>query len=154
VSLANVEIVREHFMSTNRRDWNAVMAAYDEEIVLVVDDAMAPDAGVVVGREAVGRWFGDWFLAFGKDYRFELDELRSTGQGVLAVAKHHGTGRSSGVEVHQTSFNLYTLHADKITRIELYGSRARALEAVGLSEQAMSANAVDGPTKARRPRQA
>jgi ketosteroid isomerase-like protein len=106
---------------------------YDQGVVLVVPGSVAPDAGVFNGREAVGRWFGDWFRAFGKDYRFELDEIRSVGQRVLAVARHYGAGRASGVQVEQITANLYTLRGAKIVRVELYASPAEALQAVGLS---------------------
>ena len=134
MSQENVEIVREHFEGVNRRDWAAVIAAYDEEVVLVVHDLVAPDAGVFNGREAVGGWFGDWFRAFGKDYRFEVEEARSIGQHVLAVARHHGSGRASGVKVEQITANLYTVRGAKIVRVELYASATEALKAGGLAE--------------------
>jgi ketosteroid isomerase-like protein len=127
----NVELVQRQFEGVNRRDWDAVMGAYDEEVVLVAHVSVGPDAGIFEGREAVARWFGDWFRAFGKDYRFELEEARSFGQRVLAVARHHGSGRASGAEVEQISANLYTVSAGKIVRVELYASEAAALEAMG-----------------------
>ncbi len=134
MSQENVEIVREVFEHLNRRDWAAVMAAYDEEVVLVVHGNAAPDAGIFCGREAVGRWFGDWFLAFGKDYRFEIEEARSVGDRVLTVARHHGYGRSSGAEVDWVNATVSSLRAGAIVRLELYGSRDEALKAVGLEE--------------------
>jgi ketosteroid isomerase-like protein len=134
VSQKNMEIVREHFDGVNRRDWPAVMAAYDEEVVLVVHGAVAPDAGVFHGREAVGRWFGDWFGAFGRDYRFEIEETRSVGERVLAVARHQGTGRASGARVEQITSNVYTVRGAKIARVELYASQTEALKAVGLAD--------------------
>jgi ketosteroid isomerase-like protein len=134
MSEENVEIVRAHFEGVNRRDWDAVMTAFDEEVVLVVHAEVGPATGVFNGREAVGEWMGDWFRAFGKGYRFEVKEARSVGHRVLAVARHHGTGRASGVEVQQITANIYTVNADKIVRLELYSSRTEALEAVGLAE--------------------
>ena len=110
------------------------MAAYDEEVVLVAHASVGPDAGVFNGCEAVGRWFGDWFSAFGKDYRFEVEEARSVGERVLAVARHHGSGRASGVKVEQITANLYTLRGAKIVRVDLYASPAEALEAGALEE--------------------
>ena len=134
MSREKVEVVREQFESVNRRDWAAAMAAYDEQVVLVAHWSVGPDAGIFNGREAVGRWFGDWFRAFGKDYRFEIEEIRSVGQRVLAVARHHGSGRASGVQVEQITANLYTVCGAKITRVELYASPTEALEAAGLEQ--------------------
>ena len=118
----------------NRRDWVAILAAFDEEVVLVVHESVGPDAGIFRGREAVGRWFGDWFLAFGKDYRFEVEEARSVGDGVFIAARHHGHGRFSGAEVEQVNAQVISLHDGKIVQLELYGSRTDALKAVGLEE--------------------
>jgi ketosteroid isomerase-like protein len=134
MSQENVELVREHFEGVNRRDWESVMAAYADDVVLLVQDNVAPDAGIFRGRDAVGRWFGDWFRVFGKDYRFEVEETRSVGDHVLAVARHHGHGRTSGAAVEQTTINVYTLRGAKVARLEIYNDRAEALKAVGLEE--------------------
>ena len=134
MSQENVKIVREQFEGVNRRDWAAVMAAYDEEVVLVAHGGVGPDAGVFNGRDAVGRWFGDWFRAFGKDYHFAIEETRNVGDRVLAVARHHGSGRASGAKVEQITANLYTVRAARIVRVELYVSLKEALDALGLAE--------------------
>jgi len=134
VSQENVEIACAAFEQMNRRDWAAVMSAYDENVVLVVNEGAAPDTGIFRGREAVGRWFGEWFLAFDKDYRFELEEARSVGDRVLTVARHHGHGRSSGAEVEWANAHVFSVRGGKIVQLELYGSRIDALKAVGLEE--------------------
>src|SRR5436190_14112197 len=130
----DVEIVHEIYEHMNRRDWGAILAALDEEVVLVVHESVGPEAGTFHGREAVGRWFGDWFLAFGKDYRFELEEARSVGARVFIVARHRGHGRSSGAEVEQVNAQVLSLDDGKVAQVQLYGSRTEALKAVGLEE--------------------
>jgi ketosteroid isomerase-like protein len=134
MSQENVEIAREIYEDMNRRNWAAVLIAMDEDVVLVVHESVGPDAGVFRGREAVGRWFGDWFLAFDKDYRFEIDEVRSVGDWVFVVARHHGHGRSSGADVKQVNAQLLNLREGKVVQMELYGSPTEALKAVGLEE--------------------
>jgi uncharacterized protein len=126
----DAELVRQHFEGVNRRDWAAVMDAYGDGVVLVVGPSVAPDSGTFEGRDAVGAWFGEWFAAFGQDYRFDVEELSMFGERVLAVARHFGTGRASGVAVDQTTANLYTLRAGKIMRVELFASREDALAAL------------------------
>ena len=130
----DVEIMREIYEHINQRDWAAILATFDEEVVLVVHESVGPNAGIFRGREAVGRWFGDWFLAFGKDYRFELEEARSVGARVFVVARHHGHGRSSGADVEQVNVQVFSLHEGKVAQMELYGSRSEARKAVGLEE--------------------
>jgi ketosteroid isomerase-like protein len=134
VSADNVEIVRKIYEHMNRRNWAAILATYDDEVVMVVHESVGPEPGVFRGRDAVGRWFGDWLLAFGKDYRIELDEIRSVGDRVFVVSRHHGHGRSSGADVEQVNAQLVRLHQGKIVQVELYGSATEALEAAGLTE--------------------
>jgi len=134
VSQENVEIVRSIYEHMNQRNWAAILAALDEEVVLIVHESAGPEAGTFRGRDAVGRWFGDWFLAFGKDYHFELEEARSAGDRVFVVARHHGHGRFSGADVEQVNAQLFSLHGGRVVHMDLYGSRTEALKAVGLEE--------------------
>src|SRR5947209_2958671 len=123
----NVEIVRRHFEATNRRDFATAMHAYAKDVVLVVGDAVVPtNAGTFTGREAVGDWFGDWFRSFDQDYRFEVEDIRSLGDYVLVVARHHGHGRASGVALDWSVVNVYTVRAGRIVRVELFSDRAEA----------------------------
>src|SRR5256885_7860494 len=126
MSQENVKNVREIYENMNRRNWAAVLIAMDEDVVLVVHKSVGPDAGVFRGREAVGRWFGEWFLAFDTDYRFKLDEIRSVGDRVFVVAQHHGHGRSSGADVKQVNAQLLSLHEGKVVQMELDGSPTEA----------------------------
>jgi ketosteroid isomerase-like protein len=130
VSQENVEIVREAFAATNRRDFASAIDACEEDVVLVVT-GLLPD-GTFSGREALGKWFGDWFSAFGPEYRFELVEAQEVGERVLATARHGGRGRTSGVGVEGSTAYVFTIQRAKIVRVELYADRADALKAVGL----------------------
>ena len=134
MSQENVEIVRGVYGDMNQRNWAAVLAALDEDVVLVVHASVGPDTGVFRGRGAVGRWFGEWFLAFDKNYRFSLDDARSVGDQVFVATRHRGYGRSSGADVEQVNAQLLSLHDGKIIRTEIYGSPAEALKAAGLEE--------------------
>jgi ketosteroid isomerase-like protein len=134
MSQENVEVVRDQFEATNDRDFPRAMAHYAADVVLVVDSAAFLASGTFDGREAVGRWFGDWFRTFEPGYRFEIEEARDLGDVVLLVASHHGRGRTSGVDVHGQTGYLYTVRAGHIVRVELYRGRAEALAAAGLQE--------------------
>jgi ketosteroid isomerase-like protein len=136
VSQQNVEVVVKQFADTNARDFAAVMAAYAEDVALVMHGEKIGMLGAeATGKEAVGEWFGDWFRQFGRDYRFEVEETRGVGDRVLLVATHHGRGRDSGVPVRERWAYVYTLRDGKVTRVELWGdrdAREAALEALGL----------------------
>ena len=135
MSRENVEIVVGVFENTNARNFPAVMDAYADDVVLALRFDLAIDAeGELVGKKAVGDWFGNWFRTFDADYHFEIDETRDWGDQVLMVATHHGRGRVSGVPVAQQGAWIYTLRDGKVVRCDAYRDRAQALEAVGLRE--------------------
>ena len=135
MSVDNVEVVAKQFADTNARDFAAVMAAYAEDVVLVMHGEKVGMLGrAATGKAAVGEWFGDWFRQFGRDYRFDVEETRGVGDRVLLVANHHGRGRDSGVPVEARWAYVYTLREGKVSRVELWGdrdAREAALEAIG-----------------------
>ena len=132
MSQENVEVVCDLFAATNERDFPRARNHYAEDVVLVADAFL--ERGTAKGRHAVGQWFADWLGAFEPGYHFDIEEARDLGDVVFLFATCYGRGRTSGVEVHgQTGF-LYTLRGGKIVRVELYPSRAEALETAGLRE--------------------
>jgi ketosteroid isomerase-like protein len=133
MSQENVEVVRDQFAATNERDFPRAMSHYADDVELVVDPDAFLEHGTFTGREAVGQWFANWFTTFEPGYHFDIEEARDRGGVVLLVATHHGRGRTSGVEVRGQTAYVYRLRGGKIARVELYPSRARAIEAAGLA---------------------
>ncbi len=132
MSQENVDVVIGVFENTSARHFSAVMDAYADDVVLALQGDLAIDAeGDVVGKKAVGDWFGNWFRTFDSDYRFEIDETRDLGERVFIVATHHGRGRASGVPVTQQMAWIYTLRDGKVVRCDAFSDRALALEAAG-----------------------
>ena len=135
MSRENVEIVAKQFEDTNARNFKRVLAAWADDVVLSLHgDAAALAEQDVVGKTAVGEWFGEWFRIFDRDYRFEIDELQDWGTRVFIVATHHGRGRTSGAPITQQAAWIYTVRSGNINRIDAYSSRADALEAKGRPE--------------------
>jgi ketosteroid isomerase-like protein len=132
VSEEDIQVVRDQFAATNERDFERAMSLYADDVVLEVVSDSRPNPGTYEGKEAVGRWFGDWLGAFGRDYRFEIQEARDLGDVVFIYATHGGTGRASGVEVHGDSGYLYKVRDGKVARVEFYETRDEALEAAGV----------------------
>jgi ketosteroid isomerase-like protein len=134
VSEADIEAVRDQFAAVNERDFEHAMSRYAQEVVLVIQEGFL-NAGTFEGKEAVGEWFGDWFRAFGADYRFEITEARDLGGGlVFLYAQYEGSGRASGAKTHMESAYLYRVADGKITRVQLFPTREDALEAASLPE--------------------
>ena len=75
MSQSNEEAVKRYFDAVNRGDFAAAMAAYADDVVLVIDDRAIPtNAGTFTGREKVGEWFADWFRSFARGYQFRIEE--------------------------------------------------------------------------------
>jgi len=130
MSQEDVEIVLAQYAATNERDFPRAMSYYDDDVELI---AAGPwlEAGVFEGREAVGRWFGEWFSTFDRDARFDVTEARELPDGrVLLVAEHHARGRASGAEVHGTLIWVYRVRDGKIAHVEGFSSREDALASV------------------------
>jgi ketosteroid isomerase-like protein len=134
MSQENVEVVRDLFAATNELDFPRAMSHYAEDVELVADPDAFLEHGTIKGRHAVGEWFGNWLRAFQPGYHFDIEEVRDLGDAVFLYATCYGRGRSSGAEAHSQTGFLFRLRGGKLVRVELYPSRAEALEAAGLSE--------------------
>jgi ketosteroid isomerase-like protein len=131
----NAEVVVGQFEAVNTRDFEAAMDRYAEDVVLVAHDRLGEAVGSrATGKQAVGEWFGDWFRQFAPDYRFEIEEVRESGDVVFLVARHHGRGRASGAPVTGRNAYVYTVRAGKVCRVEMFADPDRALEAAGLAD--------------------
>jgi ketosteroid isomerase-like protein len=130
----DVDVVLDQFAAVNERDFPRAMSRYAEDVELVVHPDAFLEAGGVSGREAVGRWFGEWFRTFEPGFHFQIEEARELGERVLLVATLSGRGRTSGIEVHREAGYLYTVREGKVARAEIYRDRAAALEAAGVED--------------------
>ena len=132
MSQRNVDVVVGTFENTNARDFEAVMGAYADDVVLGLhDDLVALGSEGAVGKEAVGEWFGDWMRTFERDYRFEVEEARDLGDRVFVIATHHGRGRLSGAPMRRRAGWVYTVRDGHITRIDVYSDPESALRDAG-----------------------
>lgn len=74
------------------------------------------------------------FLENWKTYAVQARDLRATADTVVADAVQPGEGKTSGIEMEQQFFRLFSFRGGKIVRIESILNRDEALEAGGLSE--------------------
>jgi ketosteroid isomerase-like protein len=132
MSQENVEIVRRMYDAFHRGDADGALAHFDSNVVVDASKAR-PDGGRGQGREQlnviVAAWMGTW-----DEWREEIEEMRDLGSQVLVLSVQHGRGKGSGVEVEARYALLYDVHGGKITRLDMYGEPAEALEAAGLRE--------------------
>jgi ketosteroid isomerase-like protein len=129
MSQENVELVRRGLESVD-----AFWAMLDEYVVWDLRDRPVVDLdSVYVGRDAVVKasrhYWGTW-----RDYRLDPEELLDAGSTVVVVFRERGRGKGSGAPIDQRLTQAWTFSGGRIIRWEVFADRARALEAVGLSE--------------------
>ena len=120
MSRENIEIVRDYFAAANEEDFPRAMSYYAEDVEMVSSGDATLESGTIKGREAVGQWFGDWFRSFRRGYHFEIEQVLDVGNTVLAVARHGGTGKASGVTVEATNAYVIRLEDGKIVFLGVF----------------------------------
>ena len=131
MSESNGDLVRRHFDAASRRDYEAAIAGWADDIELVLKNAIFT-ADFYKGKSAVVRFFGDWFRTFDGGPHFDVVDLRENGDRVALAAHATARGSQSGVEVSTDYFYVYTLRDGLITRIEFFEEWPQALTAAGV----------------------
>ena len=130
-----IEIIRDLYEATDRRDWTRVRASFADDIVLVVAPDVSTESGTFRGREDVSGWFGRWFSAFASDYQLRVEDMRDLGDRFLVVQRHEGRGRTSGVAVEMRNVSLIWVRTGKVERIEIHGDLGALSEANGTPDE-------------------
>ena len=127
MSQENVDLARSAWTA------EAFVALFDESIVMDGRQYPLPDLPeVVFGRDdviaAVRHYWGTW-----DEYAIDPMEFIDAGQSVVITVRERGQGKTSGVPVERQQTQVWTFRNGRIVRWELFGERADALEAAGLS---------------------
>jgi ketosteroid isomerase-like protein len=102
-------------------DWRAIEGAPD-------------DVGVFQGREALRRYYAQWYETF-DDIDAETEELIDAGDQVVAMLHVIGRMKGSDATIDMRLGIVYTIRDGLIVRGREYASRDEALEAAGISGQ-------------------
>jgi ketosteroid isomerase-like protein len=128
MSQQNVEIVRrgiEYAIRTDEHPWDLI----DPEVEIYDHDV--PDASVYRGHGGWREW-ESLFDGAWESVTTEPEEYIEAGEDrVVAVLRLTAVGRG-GITLERRDAAVHTLRDGKIVRLDYYGSRAEALEAVGL----------------------
>jgi ketosteroid isomerase-like protein len=98
---------------------------------------------VVYGLDGFASGFSDWLTAWETWVVTPTDFIDVDENRVLVMLDVRARSRTHQVEMPVEGANLLTLRDGRIARIELFFDRSQALEAAGLSEQAMSQENVE-----------
>jgi ketosteroid isomerase-like protein len=131
MSRENVEIVRRMYEEAKTRP-EALYEFLDDEIEW--DTSALNMAGTAEGRgpDTVRSFFRTWTGAF-EEWNFEADELMDAGDMVIAHIRQWGRGKTSGVTVQNSFWQVWTLRDGRAIRATHYQEKTDAVEAAGLS---------------------
>ena len=132
MSRENVEVVRRMYALANRGNIEGLgaLVAPDIECFPAPDE---PDSKPFRGREAFIEYARGWLEVF-EQYVMEPSEYVDLGEHVVVVGRVTARGRGSGAETTGEDAWVYRLRDGQVTEYRECGTKARALEAVGLRE--------------------
>jgi uncharacterized protein len=132
MSQENVEIVRAVYEAWTRGDYEAVFERFNPEVEWFPPPDIS-SSGQRRGHKGIRRSMAGWVGAW-DDFHFELRRLVDCGDDVLAEGWQRGRGKTSGVEVSEEIFSVWTLRDGQVIQQRMFRDRTEALEAAGLRE--------------------
>jgi ketosteroid isomerase-like protein len=136
MSRENVEIVRASYETWNAGDMVALREMYDPGAMLVRGLEGWPEIFPIVGREAVMAYFEELRETWDSD-SVEAVSLGDAGDSVVVRTVWRGIGHGPDMNLEWTV--VCTLRRGRIFLLEYFWDHAEALQALGLSEQDISA---------------
>jgi ketosteroid isomerase-like protein len=94
-----------------------------------------PERQQYEGIDGIREFITDWFGTWEEGWEFEVVELLDTDDVVVALIRHRGRSKASGVPVEMGLAHLITYRDGKQVRLQAYASQAEGLEAAGLTAE-------------------
>ena len=133
MSQKNVEIARRAYAALAEEGIESMLAYTDPEFEVTTPPSLASEPNTFRGHDGIRRWFGAFSDGL-EDVYFEGREFTDVGDHVLVETVLHARGRTTGIDVEQHAFILWTVRDGKAIKADVFAERGPALEAVGLSE--------------------
>ena len=125
----NVEVVRRQFEALASGGTEAAAAFWHTDIEWRAVEGAADDVGVMRGREALRRYYEDWFETF-EDLSASVGEVvHDEGDRVALSVHNSGRGRASGVLTEGRYFVACVVRAGRIVSGREYETSEQAAEA-------------------------
>jgi uncharacterized protein len=129
MSQENVDVVCQIYDAWNDGDLSRLPDLFDEETELRLNAMMGPYFGRQGVRQFVADLRADWLRL-----SLRVQETIDGGDKVLAIVHEDGVGRASRVPISSIETHVWAVRDGKALRADAYPNRAKALEAVELSE--------------------
>jgi ketosteroid isomerase-like protein len=125
----NVELTRLGFEAYNAGDYEALAGLLDPDVELHADSELI-NSGDFRGHEGFMRWNAEWTEVW-EEFTVEARSVEAFGgHCILADAHQAARGAGSGIEVQMDVFWALAVADGRVTRMHLYATRERAVEAI------------------------
>jgi ketosteroid isomerase-like protein len=103
---------------------------FDPEVALKPAGVL-PESDEVHGHEGALRFLATQMEAF-EEMWFKPQEVIDAGDRVVVPVRLGGRARHTGIDVEFERVHVWTYRSGKVVRLEMYASKQKAFEAVGL----------------------
>lgn len=133
MSQADIETLRAGYEAFSSGDWNSAFREAPPDFELLTADRVT-NPGTYRGPEAARRFFEDLFEPF-EQVLVEPEEFLERGDRILVLVVVRSRPRGSSAVVENRIAHVWKMRDGKAVRLQIFPERARALEAVGLSDE-------------------
>jgi ketosteroid isomerase-like protein len=119
------------YETSNRGDFERALQYFSPDVELTVPDTL-PDPGFYRGRDALFRYFANWYVTLFESWRVEELDTIQFGSAVVTEHRLRGKGRTSGVEITMDSASVNVVRDGVIVRSSPQVSLA---DAIAVAEQ-------------------
>lgn len=132
MSQENLEIVRRGYEAYARGDVAAMLADVDPGMITYREE---PDGATFTGQDGLLAAIAEWVEDF-DEFEIAAEELIDANDRQVIVHVHQSaTGSQSGAPIEGDFWFVHTLDDSKVTRLDMFASKAKTLDAAGLSER-------------------
>jgi ketosteroid isomerase-like protein len=131
MSRTNIEALKPIYEEWGRGNWAPRFDVYGDDMEWGWSDEFPGMQGMARDPETRSRRLREWLSPW-EEWRCEAEDYVAGGDVVVVLTRYTGRGKESGVDVDTRGAHLWTLRDGKVIRLEVFSSRARALEAAGL----------------------
>jgi ketosteroid isomerase-like protein len=137
MSQENVELARRGYETLNvaykTGNFQDAFERFCDPDIVLTPSGILPESSQMHGHEGMVRFATLQTEAF-DDFWVEPQAFIDAGDRVVVPVRFGGRAHHSGLDVAFEVVHVLTARDGKWTRIDMYASKAQALEAVGLSE--------------------
>jgi ketosteroid isomerase-like protein len=136
MSREQIEQIEQIYSAFNRGDFDSVLESWDDDTEFVAPEDM-PEQSSFRGPRGYRQFLASMLDVF-EEFRSEPERIIEVGEEkylVFVTERFRRKADATAVEAH--NFVLFTMRGEKLRRLQVFLDRRTALDAAGLSDEAV-----------------